>query len=38
VRAIFSSIIHETRRLGTERMQQLGGIAAEAGVQGAREI
>jgi chorismate mutase len=24
VRAIFSSIIHETRRLGTERMRELG--------------
>lgn len=38
VRAIFSSIIHETRRLGTERMQELNGVAAEAGVQDAREV
>jgi chorismate mutase len=38
VRAIFSSIIHQTRRLGTERMQQLGGIAEEAGVRGVREV
>jgi chorismate mutase len=37
VRAIFSSIIHETRRLGTERMQQLSESAA-ARVQGVREV
>ncbi|HET7872816.1 MAG TPA: chorismate mutase [Terriglobales bacterium] len=30
VRAIFSSIIHETRRLGTERMQELNVGKAQA--------
>lgn len=38
VLAIFSSIIHETRRLGTKRMQELSGVAVEARVQDAREI
>jgi chorismate mutase-like protein len=33
VRAIFSSIIHETRRLGTERMQQLASSTGTPTVQ-----
>ncbi len=38
VHAIFSSIIHETRRLGTKRMQELSGVAMEARVQGVQEV
>ncbi len=38
VLAIFNSIIHETRRLGTKRMQELSGVAVEARVQDAREV
>ena len=38
VLAIFSSIIHETRRLGTKRMQELSGVAVERRVQDAREV
>lgn len=33
VRAIFSSIIHETRRLGTERMQELALTGGANGTQ-----
>jgi chorismate mutase len=38
VAAIFNSVIHETRRLGTLRMQELSGIAVEARVQGVGEV
>lgn len=38
VLAIFSSIIHETRRLGTKRMQELSGVPAEERVQKAQEM
>jgi chorismate mutase len=36
--AIFASIIHETRRLGTQRMQELSGLAPDRTVQDAREV
>jgi chorismate mutase len=36
--AIFSSIIHQTRRLGTERMRRLSEITVEAGLEGGREV
>jgi chorismate mutase len=35
VLAIFASIIHETRRLGTQRMQELSRIAPKQEVQNA---
>ncbi|HEX7286838.1 MAG TPA: chorismate mutase [Candidatus Angelobacter sp.] len=38
VRAIFASIIHETRRLGTERMRELSAATAGARVQGVQEF
>ncbi len=38
VLAIFSSVIHETRRLGTQRMQELSRVPVQAKVQNGKEV
>ncbi len=38
VMAIFAGIIHETRRLGTQRMHELSRVPVEARVQNGKEV